>query len=185
MLKTLLNEGLGLDYLFTDEIDELYASDLPKINYSDLVIPDCLNIKPHSILFDHGIRDYHLQVKSHPVFDKLFFANSTGDIPFDFFGAAFWLLSRYEEYLPHKSDSQNRFAYKSSLAYQYEFLHYPLVNVWLSALKGLLESRFPKVDFLERKYDFISTIDIDSVYKYKYKGFVRALAGFFFRQEFC
>lgn len=178
-------EGLGCEFLCTDDIDEVYSSDLPKINYSDLEISDCINIKPHSVLFDHGIRDYHLQVKAHPIFDKILFSNSMGEIPFDLFGASFWLLSRYEEYLPHKSDLQNRFGYKSSLAYQYEFLHYPLVNLWLEKLRKLLEEHFPKLDFLKRKYNFISTIDIDSVYKYKYKGFVRTMAGFFSDKNFA
>jgi hypothetical protein len=136
-----------------------------------------VNIRPHSILFDHGIRDYHLQVKTHAVFDKIFFKNTNEEIPFDIFGAAFWLLSRYEEYLPHKSDTENRFAYKSSLAYQFDFLHYPLVNLWLAKLKEVLLNKFPHLEFRERTYNYISTIDIDNVYKYKYKGFVRTVAG--------
>lgn len=179
-----MTEGLGCDYLYTDDIDELYSSNLPKINYSDLSIADCINIKPHTVLFDHGIRDYRLQVKAHPIFDKIFFSNSNSEIPFDLLGASFWLLSRYEEYLPHKSDTENRFGYKSSLAYQYEFLHYPLVNLWLHKLRDVLDERFPKLDFPQRAYNFVSTIDIDSVYKYKYKGFVRTLAGFFSDKNF-
>ena len=136
-------------------------------------------IKPHSILFDHGIRDYHLEVNSHATFNKLFFKNSTGLIPFDFFGAAFWLLSRYEEYLPHKTDAYNRFHYSSSLAYQYDFLETPLVNCWLEQLKIILVENYSQLEFKKRTYNFLSSIDIDSVYKYKHKGFVRALAGFF------
>lgn len=77
------------------------------------------------------------------VFDKIFFKNSDEEIPFDILGASFWLLSRYEEYLPHKSDPENRFAFKSSLAYQYDFLHYPLVNYWLVVLKGIIKKKVP------------------------------------------
>lgn len=110
-------------------------------------------------------------------FDKIFFKNNSGTIPFDLLGASFWLLSRYEEYLPHKSDRYNRFNYKSSLAYQYEFLHYPLINLWLVEFKKILKEWFPNLVFKERDYNFISTVDIDNVYKYKHKGFVRSLAG--------
>lgn len=137
-----------------------------------------LTIKPHSILFDHGIRDYHLEVNSHPQFNRLFFKNGTGSIPFDLLGASFWLLSRYEEYLPHKTDAYNRFHYSSSLAYQYDFLEIPLVNIWLESLKSLLSQAYPQLEFKQRNYNFLSSIDIDSVYKYKHKGFVRAMAGF-------
>ena len=99
----------------------------PRINYSDQPIEGCLQIVPHTILFDHGIRDYHLQVAYHEQFKKIFFKNSAGDMPFDFFAASFWLLSRYEEYLPFKPDAHGRFHYRSSLAYQYDFIHFPIV----------------------------------------------------------
>jgi hypothetical protein len=114
----------------------------------------------------------------------MFFKNSNLTVPFDLFGAAFWLLSRYEEYLPHKSDAENRFAYKSSLAYQYDFLHYPLVNVWLAAFKKILLNEFPLLEFRRREYNFLSTIDIDNVYKYKHKGLVRTVAGFISDKNF-
>lgn len=134
-------------------------------------------MRPHSVLFDHGIRDYHLQVNANPRFEKIFFKNTQGSVPFDILGAAFWLVSRYEEYLPHKTDGYNRFHYKSSLAYQYDFLHFPLVNLWLQELKLLLAEQFPQLRFKEREYSFLSTIDVDNVYKYRHKGFVRSMAG--------
>jgi hypothetical protein len=138
---------------------------------------DCVNIIPHTILFDHGIRDYHLQVSYDPLFRKIFFRNSGDSLGFDILGAAFWLITRYEEYLPFKPDVHNRFQYKSSLAYQYDFIHYPLVNVWLKELRNILLEKFQSLKFRERAYNFISTIDIDNAYKYKFKGFVRTIAG--------
>ena len=173
----MLSEGLGIDFQITNNLQEFISYTDPKINYSETPIENVFTIKPHTILFDHGIRDYHLQVSANSPFEKVFFKNTSGSLPFDLFGAAFWLLSRYEEYLPHKSDSFNRFNYKSSLAYQYEFLHYPLVNVWLQQLRIVLSEKFPSFQFNEHVYSFISTIDIDNVYKYKHKGFVRSLAG--------
>lgn len=168
-----------MQFKITNDVDEFYEYPLPKINYSELSPENSINIKPHSILYDHGIRDYHLQVVSHPHFQKIFFRNqNNAEVPFDILGAAFWLLSRYEEYLPHKGDSEGRFVYKSSLAYQYDFLHFPLVNLWLFELKNILLQKFPKLEFRQREYSFISTIDIDNVYKYKHKGFVRTMAGF-------
>ncbi|PBQ34343.1 hypothetical protein CNR22_22050 [Sphingobacteriaceae bacterium] len=181
----MLSEGLGLDFRITTAPEEFTESAEPKINYSELPFEDAFAIKPHTILFDHGIRDYHLQVNTNAQFEKIFFKNSTHPVPFDLFGAAFWLLSRYEEYLPHKGDQYNRFNFKSSLAYQYEFLHYPLVNVWLSEFQKLLAENFPDLEFKKRTYNFISTIDIDNVYKYKNKGFVRTLAGLISDRNFA
>jgi hypothetical protein len=47
----------------------------------------------------------------------------------------------------------------------------------LVEFKNVLQEWFPNLVFKERDYNFISTVDIDNVYKYKHKGFVRSLAG--------
>ena len=172
-----MQEGLGLVYSITNDKVFFENSDLPKINYSDKSIENSLQIKPHTILFDHGIRDYHLEVKNSERFYKVFFKNNLSEIPFDFFGASFWLLTRYEEYLPFKADNYNRFNYRSSLAYQYDFIQVPLVNIWLNEVKNVLLSHFPSLEFNTRNYTYLSTVDIDNAFKYKYKGFVRTLAG--------
>ena len=137
-----------------------------------------ISIKPHAILFDVGIKDYLIEVNNHTQYYKFFFKNSTNAIPFDLFGASFWLLTRYEEYLPYKSDKHNRFNYKSSLAYQYDFIQTPLINLWLNELKNLLIIKYPELKFNIQSYNFISTIDIDSAFKFKFKGFVRSTAGY-------
>lgn len=178
VLKTLLQDGLGLNYQLTHNENEFEQFDGAKIRYSRKRFLNAITIEPHAILTEFGIKDYYIQVKSDPVFEKTFFQTQNGDIPFDIFGASFWLLSRYEEYLPHKADSEGRFSYRSGLAYQYDFLHYPLVNVWLEALKNLLLQKFPQLKFKNHVYTFVSTIDVDNVYRYKYKGFVRTMAGF-------
>ncbi len=178
ILRTLLHEGLGLRHEITANKEQFAASALPKINYSEEVFDGIVSIKPHTILFDHGIRDYQLQVNTNLRYKKIFFKNTGNTIPFDLFGAAFWLLTRYEEYLPYKPDKENRFHYRSCLAYQYEFLEVPLVNLWLFELKAILQTQYSELRFDIRSYEAISTIDIDNVYKYKHKGFVRTLAGF-------
>jgi hypothetical protein len=176
-MRTLLGEALGLRVNITGNTAEFSIGQGARISYSDHPFDGTLQVRPHTILFDHGIRDYHLQVSGHEEYCKIFFRNPGGDVPFDLFAAAFWLLSRYEEYLPYKADTQNRFHYRSSLAYQYEFLQIPLVNLWLEQLKKKLLQIWPMLKFRPRRYEFISTIDIDNAYKFKFKGFVRTLAG--------
>ncbi|MBL7902522.1 MAG: polysaccharide deacetylase family protein [Bacteroidia bacterium] len=170
-------DALGLEFRITQEGEEFERYQGPKINYSSIETMGGVQIKPHTILYDHGIRDYHLEVFQHKRLGHIFFRNSETGIPFDLFGASFWLISRYEEYLPFKADQHGRFQYSSSLAYQYDFLHVPLVNLWLFYLRDILKEQFPKLEFRQRNYNFVSTIDVDNAYKYKYKGFVRTLAG--------
>ena len=177
ILNTLLADGLGLSLRITTTEEEYATHRGPAINYSEKGLGHGIQILPHSILFDHGIRDYHLEVSSHPRFHKIFMKNAGQDLPFDLLGASFWLLSRYEEYLPHKSDGFDRFHYRSSLAYQYDFIQLPLVNLWLTEFSKLLGERYPEMVFKKHEYSFVSSIDVDNAYKYKYKGFVRTLAG--------
>jgi hypothetical protein len=178
ILRTLLTEGLGITFKVTDSAEEFSSSTEPRINYSNEPFEGCINIKSHTILFDHGIRDYHPEVHTHERFVRIFLKNNGKDVPFDILGASFWLLSRYEEYLPHKADQHNRFVYKSSLAYQYHFLEIPLVNIWLNELRDLITTFYPGFYTKQRKFEYIPTIDIDNAYKYRHKGFVRTVAGF-------
>jgi hypothetical protein len=174
----LLGDALGLHVIITNDISEFREADMPKLNYSGNDFKDAVNIEPHSILFDYGIKDYSIEVINNQRFFRLFFRNSSQEIPFDLLAAAFWLLTRYEEYLPHKTDQFNRFQYKSSLAYQYDFLEVPVINVWLQELKKVLSEKFPELRLKQRAYNFVSTIDIDNAFKYKYKGLVRTIAGY-------
>ena len=169
---------MGINYNLITDVILFKKAEGVKINYSEITIENSLHIKPHSILFDYGIKDYLVEVNSHSQFEKLFFKTSTQQIPFDIFSAAFWLLARYEEYLPHKIDKHNRFNFKSSLAYQYNFIDKPLVNKWLEELKQLLLATNPNLQFKKRDYNFLSSIDVDNVFKYKHKGFVRTIAGY-------
>ncbi len=177
ILKTLFSEGLGLSYKLFHDINAFKASVNFKINYSSQSIEGCFQIQPHGILFDHGIRDYPLEVSNDAVFFKTFMKSNGGHLPFDLLSASFWLLSRYEEHLPHKADHYNRFSYRSSLAYQYDFIQIPIINVWLNAFKTVLLKYEPDLIFTQHKFSFLSTIDIDNAYQYKFKGFVRTLAG--------
>ena len=94
-------------------------------------------------------------------------------MPFDIFGAAFYLVSRYEEYLPHIKDEHMRFSPQQSIAYQKGFLNKPLVNIWAEELKKILRQKFQSLKFRESHYKFLSTFDIDSAYAYKEKGLMR------------
>ncbi len=174
----MLTGALGLEVKSCYDLEEFKNSTLPKINYSNIDLENCLSIKPHSILFDVGIKDYPIEVNNHQQFFKIFFKTSNTQIPFDLFGASFWLLSRYEEYFPFKTDKHNRFNYRSSLAYQYDFIQKPLINLWLNELQACLKEFYPLLEFKVNTYTFTSTIDIDNAYKFKHKGFVRALAGY-------
>lgn len=174
----MFGQALGLTILITKNSEEFNANTGCKINYSEIETNARLQIVPVPLLFDYGIKDYQIEVKSNEEFKKIFFKTSSNKIPFDLLAASFWLLTRYEEYLPFKSDKLGRYHYSSSIAYQFNFLEIPLINLWLYQLKQLLLQEFPNLEITNPSYKFLSSIDIDNAYKYKHKGFVRTLAGY-------
>ena len=96
-------------------------------------------------------------------------------LPFDVFAAGFYLLSRYEEYLPHIKDRFHRFPAKESLAYKNGFLKIPIIEYWLKELVLVIQSKFPDFKPASRKFKFINTIDVDNAYCYLEKGLLRTV----------
>jgi hypothetical protein len=169
--KELFDEPIRI----TDDLNEFQTTEGPGINYSKTSVPGAFTIHPHTLLFETGITPQTITC-----FDfrgrKAFFP-TTGDHPFDIFAAAFYLLSRYEEYLPHEKDVYGRFAHTSSLAWKEQFLGIPLVNHWLHDLRDALTRHYPDLGFRYSVFKFIPTYDIDSAYAYLYKGWWRNFGG--------
>ncbi|MBN1143735.1 MAG: polysaccharide deacetylase family protein [Bacteroidales bacterium] len=103
----------------------------------------------------------------------LFPAPDGFDLPFDLFSAVFYLLSRYEEYLPHQKDRHGRFEANQSHAFQNGYLMEPVIDQWLVMLKEALKKKYPALDFPSRKFRFVSTIDIDNPWAILNRGILR------------
>jgi hypothetical protein len=178
ILNIILKDVLGLDYAITQNPVQFEQSEAIRINYSSQkFIKDGIKINPTTVLFEYGIKDHLIEVNSHKNYSKLFF-KSNGDVPFDILAASFWLITRYEEYLPFKQDKYNRFDVKNSLAFQYDFIDVPLVNLWIEEFKKLLLSKYPDLNFKKHHYSYVSTVDIDNAYKFKFKGIMREAGGY-------
>jgi hypothetical protein len=162
--------------MITSDKAVFVLSPLPKLNYSDKEIDGAeFFIRSTSLLFETGIGNPSIEC-----FDlnyhKAFFETS-GDFPFDVFAASFYLLSRYEEYLPHRKDEFGRYAHTESLAYREGFLDMPLVNIWLVEFKKALSAKFSGLIFRYPSFKFIPTYDIDIAYSYLHKGWLRNTGG--------
>ena len=148
-----------------------------KINYSAERFSDNeFFIYPHGLLFESGIREQ--QINCFDFSGKPAFFQTTGDFLFDIFPAVFFLVSRYEEYLPFEPDQYGRFPFQASLAFRENFLDIPVVNHWLGFFKMAIRKKFPEQIFRVKDFKFIPSYDIDIAYSYKYKGLKRNLEGF-------
>jgi hypothetical protein len=100
------------------------------------------------------------------------------EIGFDIFSAVFYLISRYEEYLQTTPDKYGRFDAVNSVAYQNDFLHLPMVDIWLQEFKSILTAHFPDLVFANHTFSFLPTYDIDIAFSYRAKGGLRNIGGF-------
>jgi hypothetical protein len=166
ILSELFTRRLGVTYQLTDDINSLPGYNGPKICYCHIPQEGCLHIKPHELLFETELTNHSVSGKHSHEWDTLMLEQHA-DIPFDLFAASFYLLARYEEYLPHKVDEHGRFDPEQSLAVQYGFIETPLVDKWAIKLKQELEDRYGEIAARVPKYQFISTFDIDTAYLYK------------------
>lgn len=88
-------------------------------------------------------------------------------LPFDLPALAFYLASRYEEYLPAEKDTHGRFPGKASLAYRSGFLNQPLVNQWGIKLAQQLQALWPGLNVVYPDYQFRPSYDIDLAWAYQ------------------
>ena len=169
---------LELEFSITTDIDRFNNFKGVKINYSEAgFCGDAFHICPATILFEKGIIPQNITcftLKN----NKAFFEMKSGDIDFDIFAASFYLLSRYEEYLPHTKDMYGRFAHENSLAFKEGFLQIPLINIWLQNFSEAIKIKFPTFKGQQANFKFIPTYDIDIAFAYKHKGWVRNIGGF-------
>jgi len=166
-------ELLALPIRITTDKEAFVAHYGPRINYSAENIPDTFAITPAPLLFETGIGPQDISCFDHNG-RKAFFATQ-GNLPFDIFAAAFYLITRYEEYLPHEKDPYGRYAHTNSLAWKEGFLDIPLVNYWLFDLKEALKSVYPNLVFRHPDFKFAPTYDIDLAWSYLHKGWRRNL----------
>jgi len=106
----------------------------------------------------------------------LFITGSEPDMPYDPFSAAFYMVTRYEEYLPHEVDEHGRYDPRDGIAYQNDFLDYPVVNYWVLELGKLLKTKYPWLKLKKRSFSAILTIDIDQPFALAHKGVLRTLS---------
>jgi hypothetical protein len=179
IFHVLLRDMLGLEVSFTSDKEEFELEKGPKLSYTHAPIADELHFKSYGLLHESGVKDQNIRISENQ-HGKYFYAlNSTDSVMnFDVFSASFFLLSRYEECLPHIRDQYNRFEASESIGFKNGFLTEPVVDQWLIRIRDILAAKFPELRFKSRDYQFISTIDIDNAYAFKNKGFIRTIGAF-------
>lgn len=179
VFKHICTRILGIQIDFTSVIEEFIAHQGLKLSYTKQPLGNELFIKSHYLLFEEGISDIEIVIKKWNDTKCFFPCGSKSSMPYDIFAASFYLLSRYEEYLPYVADDFGRFPPEESIAYQYHFIKEPVIDIWAYSFKAILQERFTDYEFVIKKFELKPIIDVPVVYKYSHKGLIRTIGGTF------
>ncbi|WP_298473354.1 polysaccharide deacetylase family protein [uncultured Maribacter sp.] len=170
---------LGVEVLFTTKVEDFIKHSGPKITYTKQPLQNEFFVRSNDLLFEQGINDLDIRIADWNGTPCFFNTGEKSSIPFDIFSASFYLLSRYEEYLPHVKDEHGRFSPRDSIAYQNKFLKLPVVDIWAYTLLNELKERFPEIKYKKRPYKYTSIVDVTTSHCYAHKGLVRGISGLF------
>jgi hypothetical protein len=178
IFKLFFKDIIRIDYTLSSDLDVFQAFTGPKIVYGNRSENHFLFFGSSKILFESGLNSQELSTVEYknirvpfPVYQK------ESRLQFDVFAAAFYFVSRYEEYMPYRKDEYGRFTAHESFAYKHGFLHKPVINIWAHDIVAIIQQHYPEFvpDF--QKFQFIPTYDIDQAWSFYQKGITRNLGG--------
>jgi hypothetical protein len=173
IFSLIFKNELGIPFRTTSDIHIFNAYEGEKINYSYSRNNDEFFIQASGLLFENSIHVITPDAEEKYGIKILFANHPDCSLGFDIFSAAFFMVSRYEEYLPYAPDKHGRFKAADSTAFKNNFLDIPVVDIWINKFKDILQNKFQSLQFLTSHFKAIVTYDIDVAYKYKGRSFTR------------
>ncbi|MNK29979.1 hypothetical protein D3C87_483850 [compost metagenome] len=171
----IFREVLRCDFEFTSIAKQFTEYGGPKFSYAENPLGGELFFKACGLLTKNNIEKQNITITDFGS-ERVPFAVENSALPFDVFGASFYFISRYEEYLPFTADDHLRFPAEASLQYELGLLKTPVIDQWSIILKNLLLSKLTDLHFGSRKFEFIPTVDIDRAYHFKSSGIIKNTA---------
>jgi hypothetical protein len=175
VLKLIFTEVLKIDYTVLEDPGQFVSLIGAKINYSEDEFENILQIIPSGLLWENRI--HQLTIKSGEWQNiPLIFADENQHFPFDIFSAVFYMVTRYEEYLPFIPDKHGRFEAEQSIAHRKQFIKLPVVDLWCKLLADKLNIYANCSGIQPSNFRFRLTIDVDRAWLYKNAGILHNLA---------
>lgn len=179
ILKFIFGSLMGTDYRLTNNLNEYKSYSGPRLSYSKERTESGIWVSSTEFLFSDKIIPIEPTIAETTWGKIIFQVSENTRIPFDIFAASFYLISRYEEYLPFEPDKHGRFNHTSSVLYKADLISKPIINIWVNTFKKILNEKYSELKFNSPTYKFIATIDIDNAFAYREKGFFRTAGGYF------
>ena len=165
---------LGQEVSFTSDVGVFVAHSGPKMSYGDVPLGNEFFIAANGLLADQGVNSVDISVFQWEGMPAFFATSAKSQLPFDFFAASFYLMSRYEEYMPYVPDDLGRFKVEQSLAHNHNFLDLPLIDMWFERFVAAWTDFFELPPFTQQVSTTELVIEIPQLYAYKYKTIFRS-----------
>ena len=177
IFKQICTRILGIPVEFTTIVEEFVIYNGLKMSYTRKPLNNEIFIRSHELLYQQGLSDVEINVQDWEQTKCFFPTNEKSNLPYDIFAASFYLLCRYEEYLPHVKDEYGRFTATECLALKNGFLNQPVVDIWAYKLKKVLQEYYKDFEFPVKTYSVQPIIDVPMAYYFKQKGLLRSIGG--------
>ena len=165
---------LGQEVSFTSDVSAFVAHSGPKMSYGDVPLGNEFFIAANGLLAEQGVNSVDISVFQWEGMPAFFATSAKSQLPFDFFAASFYLMSRYEEYMPYVPDDLGRFKVEQSLAHNHNFLDLPLIDMWFECFVAAWTDFFELPPFIQQVSTTELVVEIPQLYAYKYKTLFRS-----------
>lgn len=155
-----INYEIIFDATIPKNADKIY------LNYSSEKLEGFYAIFQDDLLLEDSIHQQKLFVSSIQQMPVFFQTTKNFDLQFDIFSAIFYLVTRYEEYLPHTKDEHNRYKSSNSILANPAFNFSPIVEIWLNYFKQKLFTLNTTIPFKKIEFEYQPTFDIDNAFQF-------------------
>lgn len=169
---------LGFRIKFTTKIETFIAYKGIKFSYSKQRLGNEIFVQAYGLLEQQGVNDVEINVSNWNGNPYFFNTSQQSEIPYDIFSSSFYLLCRYEEYLPHVKNSIGDFPVEDSIAFKSAFIEKPIINIWMDCFFDVLKSKFVELKYPDKKGNLKLIFSVDKAFKYRGYGISRSLVGF-------
>jgi hypothetical protein len=174
----IFNEVLKTQVGFSSNLEEFKQSALPKISYANQAVSGELFFKNSDLLLGHSITQP--TIKTAAFGDMIVpFAVDGSTLPFDVFAAAFYFISRYEEYLNYTPNPNGSYPVEASLQNKLKLLKIPVIDAWALILKNILLKKHPHLSFGKKAFEFVPLICMYSSKSNESSGWLKASSNLF------
>jgi hypothetical protein len=178
IFKHIFKRLLQQDYELTTDIQKFVGHKGVKLSYGNKPLGNELYIWSYGLLDENSIEIHDINQCKWNGMPAFFTAPKSSNIPFDIFSSTFYLITRYEEYLPQVKDDLGRYDPVESIAVKGNFLQLPIVDIWAQFLLAKINEVFQ--ESLSRSRQATTTVSIETTFlrKYNWRGLIANLRTF-------